>query len=128
MARRGICVQCEDANNPVTSENGGSLSKTVGGQRMWVADIHRNCKEVWLTANGAADFAALEASDRNLLLNGLPHEGGPANFNVSPGSLRIGNLELIFDKDESLKRLRIHGARGWSRQFLVREPQENLSI
>jgi hypothetical protein len=69
-----------------------------------------------------------EATDRNLLINGLPREDVAAGLRVSPGNIRVGNLELIFDTNEKLVRLRIHGSHGWSRQYMVRDPKENLGI
>src|ERR1700682_6359690 len=122
MAEHRICDQCKDRDEPVTSENGGTLYRNG----TWTADVHTTCKEAWLTANGAADFARLVMTDRTLLLNGLASVEGSRNLKLEPKSLRLGNLELIFDSDEKLERLRIHLPRGDARVYSVREPQERI--
>jgi hypothetical protein len=55
-----ICAQCKDLKNPVTVQNGGTLYRTAGGQKVRIADVHVKCKDAWLTANGGADFAGLQ--------------------------------------------------------------------
>ncbi|MFZ0821978.1 MAG: hypothetical protein WAM91_18085 [Candidatus Acidiferrales bacterium] len=95
---------------------------------MWIADVHKTCRDPWLAANGAADFEGLETTDRKLLLNGLPSDIGAQFLKTSPTTLQIGNLELIFDANEKLDRLRIHEAKGRARLYVVREPKENLNV
>jgi hypothetical protein len=60
MAQHGICDQCKDVNNPVTKENGGTLSRVEGKKKMWIADVHGACKAEYLKKSGAADYAGLE--------------------------------------------------------------------
>jgi len=60
VVQHGICDHCKDVNNPVTEENGGTLSRMTGNVKQWVADVHEACKTAWLTKNGAADYAGLE--------------------------------------------------------------------
>jgi hypothetical protein len=62
MAEHGICDQCKNPKNPVTAQNGGTLSTTTGAHKMWVADIHTACKDAWLKGHGAAEFAGLDPS------------------------------------------------------------------
>jgi len=60
MPQRGICAVCKDASDPVSKDNGGTLSRTTGGIKQWVADVHKDCKAEWLRKNGAADYSGLE--------------------------------------------------------------------
>ena len=59
MTEHGICDQCKDRNNPVTAQNGGTLSRITGAQKVWIADVHTKCKDEWLNQHGAADFSGL---------------------------------------------------------------------
>lgn len=62
------------------------------------------------------------------IINGLARVDGARDTKPqSNGNLMLGNLELIFDPAEKLVRLRIHEGHA-SRDYVVRAPQENLSV
>ena len=60
MVEHGICDQCRDRKNPVTKENGGTLSRVTAGGKQSIADVHTACRAAWLNKNDAADYAGLE--------------------------------------------------------------------
>jgi hypothetical protein len=42
-----ICTQCEDMQNPVTSENGMSVSYPADGRLTIEVYLHSTCAEAW---------------------------------------------------------------------------------
>jgi hypothetical protein len=41
-----MCAPCSDLKNPVSAQNGGTLYRTAGGQKVRVAEIHTECQAV----------------------------------------------------------------------------------
>lgn len=55
-----VCNQCQDPHNPVTPENGGTITQQVGGFKTTLAHVHNSCKEAWAQAHGGTTFDALK--------------------------------------------------------------------
>jgi hypothetical protein len=39
-----MCAPCSDLKNPVTAQNGGTLCRTAGDQKVRVGEVHTECQ------------------------------------------------------------------------------------
>jgi hypothetical protein len=54
-----LCAQCKNPDEPLTNENGGSISKWIDGKKLDVAFVHRKCADKWAEENGGTIFEAI---------------------------------------------------------------------